>query len=61
MSKISESIVANFKQLSQEEQEELRLLRTDPEVSRYVILLRKILPPEVVEGLPKLRVPARFR
>jgi hypothetical protein len=61
MSEISERIVENFQQLSQEDQEALRLLQTDPEVIQFITLLRKVLPPEVIVGLPKLRVPARFR
>jgi hypothetical protein len=60
MTELSDRIAANFQRLSQEEQEEMRWLRTDPEVDRFVALLQKIMPPEILKDLPNLRSPGRI-
>lgn len=57
--RMSDQIVANFQGLPPEEQEQLRRLNTSPDVQAYVSIMRKVLPPEVVEGLPGLRAPQR--
>jgi len=59
MSKMTDRIVANFRRLPRQEQENMRRLRADPEVAQYAAVLRKVLPREVLDGLPSLRAPAR--
>lgn len=61
MSAISDQVADNFQRLPPEEQEMLRELQTDPEVQKFISIMSKVLPPEVLEGLPGLRAPQNPR